>query len=377
MAIGKKNKVRADLSNYSVLFNGIAGIGKTTLFFDVANSLYGEDGGLLISIGEEPRPHHIPNAFYDEVDTFGQLIKMVDELCKQRNGAYSNIRLIGIDTVDEVFKLAEAYVIAEYNASVEDASKRTNTIRRAYGGYRAGEDRVKDLVVKTLFKLRKYNYGLFMIGHTKLKAKRDKLEEVEYEQLTSNLSADYYNTLKDKVNVVATAYVKRNFNNTKTEKDQYTKKDKTVGELISEQRVIVFRDDEFAIDCKSHFPDIVESCEFSSNAFITAITDAIKSQLAKQHNVAISDEQLKEIQQEQIKERDEIVEEMIQEEIKAETAEELSSKRQEMLETIKKNQRLIEKSKLDEIREILKTVGKPLTELDDETLATVYDLAKL
>ena len=28
MAIGKKNKVRADLSNYSVLFNGIAGIGK-------------------------------------------------------------------------------------------------------------------------------------------------------------------------------------------------------------------------------------------------------------------------------------------------------------------------------------------------------------
>jgi hypothetical protein len=64
------------------------------------------------------------------------------------------------------------------------------------------------------------------------------------------------------------------FNNTKTEKDQYTKKDKTVGELISEQRVIVFRDDEFAIDCKSHFPDIVESCEFSSNAFITAITDA-------------------------------------------------------------------------------------------------------
>ena len=68
---------------------------------------------------------------------------------------------------------------------------------------------------------------------------------------------------------------------------------------------------------------------------------------------------------------------MIQEEIKAETAEELSSKRQEMLERIKKNQRLIEKSKLDEIREILKTVGKPLTELDDETLATVYDLAKL
>ena len=38
---------------------------KTTLFFDVADSLYGEDGGLLISVGEEPRAHHIPNAFCD------------------------------------------------------------------------------------------------------------------------------------------------------------------------------------------------------------------------------------------------------------------------------------------------------------------------
>ena len=68
---------------------------------------------------------------------------------------------------------------------------------------------------------------------------------------------------------------------------------------------------------------------------------------------------------------------MIQEEIKAEKAEELTSKREEMLETIRKNQKLIEKSKLDEIREILKMAGKPLTELDDETLEQVYDLAKL
>ena len=60
MAIGKKNTVKADLSNYSILFNGIAGIGKTTLFFDVAHKLYGEEGGLLISVGEEPRPYHIP-----------------------------------------------------------------------------------------------------------------------------------------------------------------------------------------------------------------------------------------------------------------------------------------------------------------------------
>ena len=208
----------------------------------------------------------------------------------------------------------------------------------------------------------------YSVSENKLSTDDTKIEVVFKEKIT-------YVNIVVKKNIVTKIEVTKQ--PIKTEYVEGQKFDKTVGELISEQRVIVFRDDEFAIDCKSHFPDIVESCEFSSNAFITAITDAIKSQLAKQHNVTISDAQLKEIQQEQIKERDEIVEEMIQEEIKAETAEELSSKRQEMLETIKKNQRLIEKSKLDEIREILKTVGKPLTELDDETLATVYDLAKL
>ena len=377
MAIGKKNTVKADLSNYSILFNGIAGIGKTTLFFDVAHKLYGEEGGLLISVGEEPRPYHIPDAFYDEVDTFGQLIKMVDELCKQRNGAYSNIRLVGIDTVDEVYKLAEAYVIAEYNSSLDDPSKRVNTIRRAYGGYRAGEDRVKDLVVKTLFKLRKYGYGLFMIGHTKLKAKRDKLEEVEYEQLTSNLGADYYNALKDKVNLVATAYVKRNFGNTETQKDQYTKKDKVVGELISEKRVIVFRDDEYAIDCKSHFADIVECCEFDTDTFITAITDAIKAQLVKQHKQPITDEKMKEIQQQQIQERDLAVGELIETEIKADEIQSEKEECEKLLLEIKDNKHLISKEQMLKIRDFLKVKNKKLEELDLEDLKIVYGLAQL
>ena len=136
----KKNQVKADLCNYSILLNGIGGVGKTTLFYDVTTKLYGEDGGLMINIGNEPAPHHIPNANYLE-------------LCKGRNGAYSHIKVIGFDTLDTIYDLAEEYVIEEYNDTV-DVNKQVSTIKSAYGGFQAGENRVVELVVKTIFKLR-------------------------------------------------------------------------------------------------------------------------------------------------------------------------------------------------------------------------------
>ena len=74
----KKNRVKADLSNYSILLNGIGGVGKTTLFFNVCEKLYGEDGGLMINCGEEPQPTHIPNANYLQADTFEDIIKNED-----------------------------------------------------------------------------------------------------------------------------------------------------------------------------------------------------------------------------------------------------------------------------------------------------------
>lgn len=48
-----------------------------------------------------------------------------------------------------------------------------------------------------------------------------------------------------------------------------------VGSLTSEKRVIVFRDDDMAIDTKSHFEYIVPKIEFSTANFIKAVQDAI------------------------------------------------------------------------------------------------------
>ena len=53
------------------------------------------------------------------------------------------------------------------------------------------------------------------------------------------------------------------------------------GVVKGETRKITFRDDNFVIDSKSRFSDIVESIPLDSDALIKAITDAIENELKK------------------------------------------------------------------------------------------------
>ena len=368
----RKNVVKADLCNYSILLNGIGGVGKTTLFYQVTTKLYGEDGGLMINVGNEPQPNHIVNANYLQADTFKDIVEFVDELCKGRNGSYSHIKVVGFDTLDTVYDLAEDYVLEEYNNSV-DGGKEVNTIKSAYGGYQAGENRVVDLVVKTLFKLRSYGYGLWINGHTKRKTKADQLGNIEYEQLTSDLPAKYYNAIKNKVNIVGTAYIRRSFDNMKQVKDAYNKgKMKTVGTVTDESRIIVFRDDDYAIDCKSHFPEICDACEFDRDCFIEAIYDAIKKELEKQVGKPISDEQMKKVQEQQQKEQKKQVEQLIQEKVAEEQKQNDEQEKERILQQLVGGYKTMSKEKKLHIKQVLTDNGvSKLQELPVEVLKTL------
>ena len=368
----RKNVVKADLCNYSILLNGIGGVGKTTLFYQVTTKLYGEDGGLMINVGNEPQPNHIVNANYLQADTFKDIVEFVNELCKGRNGAYSHIKVVGFDTLDTIYDLAEDYVLEEYNNSV-DGGKEVNTIKSAYGGYQAGENRVVDLVVKTLFKLRSYGYGLWINGHTKRKTKADQLGNIEYEQLTSDLPAKYYNAIKNKVNIVGTAYIRRSFDNMKQVKDAYNKgKMKTVGTVTDESRIIVFRDDDYAIDCKSHFPEICDACEFDRDCFIEAIYDAIKKELEKQVGKPISDEQMKKVQEQQQKEQEKQVEQLIQEKVAEEQKQNDEQEKERILQQLVGGYKTMSKEKKLHIKQVLTDNGATkLQELPVEVLKTL------
>lgn len=308
--VGKRKEVMVDFASYCYLFNGIAGIGKTSLSYEVGKTLYGEDGIMILTIGQEPEPAHLGNILSDRAKIWSDLSEMIEDLVEYRTTDYKDLKLIAIDTVDEVFRLAEQEVLDLYNSTVV-IDKRVKSIKQAFGGFQAGENKVVDIVVSTLFKLRDAGYGIFFIGHTKTKNKKDPMTDIEFEQLTSNLEAKYYTAIKDKVNVVCSAYIERQMNNLETVKDAFSKKEKQVGRIASEKRVIVFRDEEYAIDVKSHFEYIEPKIEFSAPVFIETVLTAIKKQHDKFHgeSTVAEMEVIKERQQEKVAEIEEELEE--------------------------------------------------------------------
>lgn len=298
--IGKLREVKVDIANYSYLINGIGGIGKTTTVTEIGVKKYGVDGYLLLTVGQEPQPEHIGNIYNERVVDWDDLEEVIDTICEYRDEDYPNLRIVGIDSVDEVFRLAERKVIEMHNRKYPD--KRTDTIKSAFGGFQAGENKVVDMVVSTLFRLRDYNICPWFIGHTKTKNKVDQILDIEFEQITSNLDSKYYNAIKDKVAVVMCAYMEREMVDLKTAKDAFTKKNKQIGKIASEKRMVTFRDEEYAIDVKSHLKHITPKCELNSDTIIEELEKAIRKQSEMFHGEK-TEQEIEEKKIEQVKQQ--------------------------------------------------------------------------
>ena len=275
---GKTYKMSEKFEDYSYIINGVGGIGKTTLVYEIGKLVTGSnEGTFIITCGGENKPKHIPDAFGDVAPDFKTFVAIVKELCTNKE-AYPDTKFVAIDSLDEFARIAEAYVIAEWNASC-DINERAKSISQAYKGFQKGESRACDLMIQQVMKLQEAGYSLLEIGHTKTKSKTDVITQVQFEQLTCNLDNKYYNALKDKVNLVAMCYFQHIIENVEEKKNAFTKKMDKVGDLVDRKRIMVFADDDNAIDTKTHFEYITHQIDFSAEGFINAVEEAISLKL--------------------------------------------------------------------------------------------------
>lgn len=276
---GKTYQMSKKFEDYSYIINGVGGIGKTTLVYEIGKLVTGSnEGTFIITCGGENKPKHIPDAFGDVAPDFKTFVAIVKELCTNKE-AYPDTKFVAIDSLDEYARIVEDYVVAEWNASCE-LNERAKSIKQAYKGFQGGENRATSLMIQQILKLQDAGYSILEIGHTKTKTKEDTITKVQFEQLTCNLDNKYYNALKDKVNLVAMCYFENTIDNIEEKKNAFTKKIDKVGELVDRKRVMVFADDDNAIDCKSHFEYIVSKIDFSASNFIKSVEDAIEMKLA-------------------------------------------------------------------------------------------------
>ena len=275
---GTINKMSEKFEDYSYIINGVGGIGKTTLVYEIGKIVTGSDEGtFIITCGGENKPKHIPGAFGDVAPDFKTFMAIVKELCDNK-AEYPYTKFVAIDSLDEFARISDNYVVAEWNAQC-DINERAKSIAQAYKGYQKGENRSCDLMIQQVMKLQNAGYSILEIGHTKTKLKEDVLTKVQFEQLTCNLDNKYYNALKDKVNLVAMCYWENVVENIEEKKNAFTKKMDKVGELTDRKRVMVFADDDNAIDTKTHFEYITHKIDLSAEGFIKAVEEAIAMKL--------------------------------------------------------------------------------------------------
>lgn len=290
MKYGKKNEININPLAYNLALIGESGIGKTTIIKQYCEKLAGSNGYIFLEIGKEDGADAIfginyincPewDGDYDENTNSMGFNTFIEDVVENRMSDWAEVKVVVIDTYDELFSIAEPKVISMHNR--ENPTKKVKSIKAAFGGFQAGEDKTIEIVLDALWSLKKVGISFIVIGHTKNKNITDVVTGEEYAQLTSNISQKYFNAIKTKVHFLGVGAIDREIIKEKTgKKDFATKQDIKKGVIKSETRKITFRDDNYVIDSKSRFSDIVDSIPFEVDSFITAIKNAIKKEIEK------------------------------------------------------------------------------------------------
>lgn len=277
---GKKNEVNLDPLKYNLALIGESGIGKTTIIKEYCEKLAGEEGYIFLETGKEDGADAIEGIVFENCEDWDKFEGVIDDILENKTRDYPELRVVAIDTYDELCKIAEPEVIRMHNNDNPD--KPVKTIKAAFGGFQSGEDKVIEIVLDKLWSLKKVGVSFILIGHTKSKSVDDPITGQSFVQLTTNMSLRYFNAIKTKVHFLGVAAIDRRVVQEKTgKKDFITKKEITKGVIKDETRKITFRDNNFVIDSKSRFSDVIDEIPMNYEALIQAVKDAILKEHSK------------------------------------------------------------------------------------------------
>ena len=276
---GKKNHVKVDPFNYSLMMLGEPKIGKTTLLYEVAEKLVGEDGYIFAELYREKGADAIEGIVAENIPTWDDWVEFVDDIVDNKTTDYADLRVVFADTYDQYILMAEQEAIRLWNKDNPD--KRAKTLNQSWGGFGSGK-KVIDLMFEQVDRLEEVGVKVWWVGHVKTKEVKNIYNEETYQTLTSDQQQNYFNALKKNLHFLCLAYFDRELQKEKTgRKNLVTKKEEIKTTIKDETRKIKFRDDSFVVDSGSRFSDIVPEINLDADEFITAITEAIKSEINK------------------------------------------------------------------------------------------------
>lgn len=279
---GKKNEINLNPLAYNIALGGEAGIGKSTLIKEVCEKLVGEDGYLSLDVGREDGHKAISGIITESVPDWATYMEVIDDIVENKESDYPNLKVVVIDTYDQLCSIAEKEAIRLYNKKMMAAEKpKVDTINAAWGSYGRGLEKTIELMLDSLWKLKSVGISFILIFHVKKTNMTDVITDEQYSILTSDTTQKYFNAVKTKLDFLGMAYLDRDIIKVKTGRKDSKGKEIEKGKLAGESRVISFRDDTYSVDSKCRFANIVDRIPFDSDEFIKAMQDAILAEQSK------------------------------------------------------------------------------------------------
>lgn len=288
---GKKNKVSTELNSYSICVLGESGIGKTTLMKETCETLFGEDGYMIFNCGKEDGVDCLADASYEDIDSYKKFDEVTKDIIKNKDTDYPDLKVVVIDTLDQLFELVEPAVVNMWNR--ENIGKKdfvaAKTLNQSWGGFGRGEEKVLEVILDRMWELKRVGVAFWSCGHVKTREILDPLTGQTYTSLSTNMMQKYFNGIKTKMHVVGVACIDREIVKESTGRQNIvTKKDITKNQVVSESRKIIFRDDNYGVDSKSRFRNIVNEIPLNKDAFIKALKDAIVNAVGNTNSTEIA-----------------------------------------------------------------------------------------
>ena len=277
---GNRKKVSKNVNDFMIGIMAPSGWGKTTLLYETCEKLFGPDGYIIADMGDEDGTAAIDDVAAEIIPTWKKFKEMVDDIVKNKDTDYTDLKVVVLDTLDAAFEKAEEYTVKAWNQENmgQQGFKAASSINSVEGGFGKGLDRTIETVKKEINRLAKVGVKTWWTAHVKEKDQTDLFTGANYTTLTANMSMKYFNSIKNISHIIGFGYFDRTVEKQEVgEANVVTKKKKTRNAVLDESRKIKFRDDSMIADAKSRFATIIDEITLDTDEFIKAITDAINS----------------------------------------------------------------------------------------------------
>ena len=321
-------KTKADIQSLTIFLRSVRKWGKSTAYRDLILEEYGDpEAGLLVGVGNEVGYNLLDNLNATQVESWRDCKELKKWLINEK-GKEHNIKIVAFDVVEELIPLAEQEVIRMSNAE----GKACTTLNGALGGFGEGRKRLQKILKEFFTDLRKAGFGIFCIGHTKVKTIKEKGDETEgYNILSSTLSNDYESIFADIFDVILTGTIEKAVDGKK---------------VVGEERRLYFRSTGY-IDAGCRFaPDAVPEYIVYEGNFARTLLDTLEEGLRKSKTNPVSKEEFKKEQAKEVKELENKLPEVEEQELKLNKV--------EAVNTIKAN---ISKLNFADVQNVMKKHG--------------------